>query len=223
MEISVSDLISILLKKLWIIIICIVLFTVSTFLITHYVIDKEYTASVSMYVQPNTESVGQIASLNELNYAKEVVNTYIEILKTDIFMRSVSRASGLGYSAGELKEKVTMSIVNDTEIFKVEVTTIEPDHSYILADTIARLAPAKIIEIKNADAVRLVDPAVVPTEPSAPNVMLNTLIGFTLGLIAGVMIAIILEVMDKRVKNEDDLIKHYNLPILGMIPKMEEK
>jgi capsular polysaccharide biosynthesis protein len=37
------------------------------------------------------------------------------------------------------------------------------------------------------------------------------------------MTALIMELMDKRVKDEDDLLKHYDLPILGVIPMIGEK
>lgn len=222
-EYSLSEIVEILLKRVWIIVLCLILGTVGTFLVTKFVISEEYTATVSMYVAPNKDNVDVLASLNELNYAQEVVNTYIEILKTNNFMRSVSQASNLGYSVKELQEMVEMSAVNGTEIFQVQVTSNDPKESLKLANTFARLAPQKIIEIKDADAVRVVDPATLPLEPSAPNVLMNTAIGFAIGLIAGMMIAFVLEMMDKRVKDEDDLLKHYNVPILGLVPMIEDK
>jgi capsular polysaccharide biosynthesis protein len=85
------------------------------------------------------------------------------------------------------------------------------------------LAPEKIIEIKDADAVRVVDPATLPDKSSSPNVLQNTAIGFTLGLMIGIMTVLIIEMLDKRIKDEDDLLKHYDVPILGIIPIIEER
>ena len=204
-EYSLSEIFSILITRIWIIVLCIVLGTAGTFLITKYVIQEEYTASVSMYVAPNTGNVDLLASLNELNYAQEVVNTYIEILKTDIFLNSVSKTSGYKYTANELNKMIIMKAVNNTEIFEVQVTTNDPGQSLAIANTISQLAPQKIIEIKDADAVRVVDPATLPTGPSAPNVLMNTAIGLILGLMLGVMIAFVLSILDKRIKDEEDL------------------
>ncbi|HVI41249.1 MAG TPA: Wzz/FepE/Etk N-terminal domain-containing protein [Anaerovoracaceae bacterium] len=222
LEFTLSEIISIIIKRIWIIVLCIILGTAGTFTVTKCLIHEKYTASVSMYVAPNSGNADLFASLNELNYAQKVVNTYIEILKTDNFMSSVAKASSLGYSVGELKKMVEMSPLNDTEIFKVKVTTTDPKKSLLLANTIARLAPEKIIEIKDADAVRVVDPATLPEYPSSPNVLLNIAIGFALGFIIGIMAAFIIEMMDKRVKDEDDLLKHYDVPVLGVIPIIEE-
>ena len=222
MEYTISEICSILIRRLWLIVLCIILGTVGTFVITKYIIDKEYTSSVSMYVATNNDNADIYASLNNLNYAKQVVNTYIEILRTNTFLKSVADKSGLGYSVKELKKMIVMNAVNNTEIFQIRVTSIDPKESLLIANTIAKLAPQKIIEIKNADDVKVVDPATLPTEPSSPNILMNTTIGFTLGLVIGGMIVFILEIFDKRVKSEDDLLKQYNVPILGMVPMIEE-
>jgi len=220
-EYSLSEIFSILIKRAWIIVLCVVIATAGAFIVTKFVIDEKYTSSVSMYVAPNSNNVDVLASLSELNYAQEVVNTYIEILKTNSFMTSVAYASGLGYSQKDLAEMVEINAVNDTEIFMVTITTEDADHSLKLANTIAQMAPQKIIEIKDADAVRVVDPAVLPIEPSSPNVLKNTAIGLALGLMAGVMLAFLLEMLDKRVKSEDELVRRYNLPVLGSVPRFD--
>jgi capsular polysaccharide biosynthesis protein len=222
-EYSLSEIILIMIKRLWIIVLCILLGTSGAFSVTKFLIAEKYTASVSMYVAPNNGNADLIASLNELNYAQKVVNTYIEILKTDSFMSSVAEESGLGYPVEDLKEMIEMGPLNNTEIFKVQVTTTNPRESLSLANTIARLAPEKIIEIKDADAVRVVDPATLPAVPSSPNILINTAIGFAMGLIIGIMTAFVIEMRDKRVKDEDDILKHYGIPILGVIPMIKGK
>ncbi len=221
-EYSLSEISAILLKRLWIIVLCVVLVTSGTFAVTKFVIDKKYTATVTMYVSPKNAASDMYASLSELNYAQKVVNTYIEILKTNDFMNSVAKANDLDYTAEELNEMVVITPVNETEIFRVQVTTYHPKESLLIANTIARLAPKKIIEIKDADAVKVVDPAILPLEPSSPDLLKCTAIGFALGLVLGVMIAFVLNMMDKHVKDEDDLLKHYDIPVLGIVPTIKE-
>jgi capsular polysaccharide biosynthesis protein len=200
----------------------VVLGTGGSYAVSTYVIDKVFTASVSMYVVPSNDDPDIYASLNELDYAQKIVNTYIVILRTNDFLDNVARTSGLGYSSDELKSMVTINQVNNTEIFEIHVTSRVPEDSFLLANTIASLAPQKIIEIKNADAVRAVDPATLPLRPSAPNIQLNTAFGFVFGLVLGVMTAFLLGIVDKRIKDEEDL-SHYNIPVLGTIPMIEEK
>ena len=223
MEYTLPDIISILAKRKWIIIICVILFTSGTFAVSEFLLAKEYTASVSLYVAPNKENPDIYASMNDLTYAQKVINTYIVILKTKSFLKDVSRESGLDYSAETLKKMITLKPVSETEIFEVHITSKDPRDSFILANTISRLAPKKIMEIKNADAVKAVDPATMPEKPSSPKIVLNTAISFAMSLMLGFILAFIFEIMDKRIKDEDDYLKNYNVPILGMIPFIEVK
>lgn len=220
-EYSLSEIFSIIIKRIWIILICAALLTGGVFIISKYVIEEQYTASVSMYAVPKTDNDDPYASLNELYYSQAKINTYIEILGTNAFYRSLSKISGLKYSAGELKEMVKMNGVKGTEIFQILVTTKNPDDSFTLARSISSLAPQKIQEIENVDILKVVDPPIRPTVPSSPNAMLNTIIGLALGLLSGIVIVIILEKLDRRIKDEDDLLMNYNLPILGRVPKIE--
>lgn len=221
-EISLTEIAAILISKLWLILLCAVIFAGGAFTVTKYVIDEKYTASVSMYVQAGSSNENLIASINELNYAQKVVNTYIQILKTDVFLKEVSRTIDLPYGPEELLEMIEMEAVENTEIFEVRVTTKDPRESLLLARTIAELAPQKIIEIKNADDVKVVDPATLPKEPSSPDIIKNTAIGLALGLMLGMMIAFLIHFLDKRVKDEEDIIRYHNIPVLGIVPVIEE-
>jgi len=222
-EYSLSDIISILLKRLWIIVLCVAVGTAGTFAISQFVIEKQYTASVQMYVSPNKENPTTIGSISELNYAQAVVDTYIEILKTTSFLDSVASSVKLGLTGEQLKEMIQITAVNNTEIFEVKVEYPDPKGALLLANTIAELAPRKIIEIKDADAVRVVDPARLPNRYSSPNVLLNTVIGALLSMVLSVLAVFLLEMLDRRVKDEDDLIRNYQVPILGSIPKFDDQ
>lgn len=119
-EYTLSELISALLKRIWIIILFVVIFTVGAFLITRFLVEKKYTASVSMYVAPNAagSEVIAAATLSDLNYAQKVVNTYIEILMTNAFMESVAQKDGLDFSAAQLKGMVNIRAVNQPRYSK---------------------------------------------------------------------------------------------------------
>jgi polysaccharide biosynthesis transport protein len=53
-----------------------------------------------------------------------------------------------------------------------------------------------------------------------PNIPLNLAVSLMLGLIAGVMLALLLEYLDDTLKNPDDVEKRLKLPVLGVIPKL---
>ena len=56
------------------------------------------------------------------------------------------------------------------------------------------------------------------TKPVNVKTALNTAIAMILGLMMGVFTAFVLEYMDNTIKTENDVQKHLDLPVLGLIP-----
>jgi len=66
---------------------------------------------------------------------------------------------------------------------------------------------------------QLVTPASPPTSPSSPKVKRNTALGLLLGLLLGLTAAFLLERLDRRMKNPEDLEETYQLPLLAAVPQ----
>ena len=66
---------------------------------------------------------------------------------------------------------------------------------------------------------QLVTPANPPTSPSSPKVKRNTALGLLLGFLLGLTAAFLLERLDRRMKNPEDLEEAYQLPLLAAVPQ----
>ena len=55
-------------------------------------------------------------------------------------------------------------------------------------------------------------------QPSSPSTSKNTVIGLLVGLVLAVIVNLLRELLDTRIKNEEDLSRRYDIPILGVIP-----
>lgn len=75
-----------------------------------------------------------------------------------------------------------------------------------------------LAELRNG-SVEVAQAATAPTSPSSPKVARNTIIGGLLGLLLGVGLALLLERMDRRIREPKDLERIYGLPLLGVIPE----
>ena len=71
--------------------------------------------------------------------------------------------------------------------------------------------------------ISVVDRGEVPGGPYSPNLLNNLLIGFALGLLSGLGLAIALEFLNDTVKTRDDVRKKLGLACLGAIPKRSGK
>ena len=65
--------------------------------------------------------------------------------------------------------------------------------------------------------IGLLTPAVEPTWPSSPRLMLNTVIASLVGALLAVGLVIGLEMMNRRVRNIDDIFQTLGLPVLGVL------
>jgi len=61
--------------------------------------------------------------------------------------------------------------------------------------------------------------ALVPTSPSSPKTKRNTLLGIGLGLLLGFGLAFLIERLDRRIREPEDLQEIYGLPMIGLVPK----
>jgi capsular polysaccharide biosynthesis protein len=56
-----------------------------------------------------------------------------------------------------------------------------------------------------------------------PNKKMNLAIAFLLGLMASVALAFVLEFLDNTIKNPDDVARHLDLPVMGLIPDADSR
>jgi succinoglycan biosynthesis transport protein ExoP len=71
----------------------------------------------------------------------------------------------------------------------------------------------------NYGSAQVAQEASVPTIPSSPNIKKNTLLGVLLGLVLGFGLAFLLERLDRRIREPEDIETIYRLPMLGVVPK----
>jgi chain length determinant protein EpsF len=80
-----------------------------------------------------------------------------------------------------------------------------------------RAAQAGIESIANQTNISLLNAAVAPTDPSKPRVLLNALVAVILGILLGVAVAMVLELMHRRVRSHHDIFETLGLPMLGAV------
>jgi chain length determinant protein EpsF len=80
-----------------------------------------------------------------------------------------------------------------------------------------RFAQTRIEAQSEQSDVAVLNPAVAPTEPSGPRVLLNSLIAFLLGSVLGVGLALLLELLNRPIRAASDMKEVLGIPVLGTI------
>lgn len=80
-----------------------------------------------------------------------------------------------------------------------------------------RASQTNIESQTNQTNIAVLNPASPPPDPSKPKVLLNTLVSVFLGGVLAIGLALVLELMNRRVRSTDDLVEALELPVLGAI------
>ncbi|MCR5783026.1 MAG: hypothetical protein K6G90_09875 [Clostridia bacterium] len=221
-EIDILQILAAIWHRAWIVVLAAIIGAGAGFSIAEFVITPKYKAQVLLYVN-NSLSVGGTSfsiSTGELTAAQKLVDTYIVILQSRSTLEEVKKKSGVDYSYNEMRDMITASAVNNTEIFSVSVTSKNKEEAASIANVIAKVLPIKIGEVVENSSVRVVDKAVVPASKASPSTLRYTAIGLLLGMLAVCGIIVVRELTDTQIRSEDYLIQTYNLPVLAVIPDL---
>ena len=219
-QIDLRDILFACLHRWWLIVVCIVLVASIAFIYTDCFVDPLYRAEVSFYVNNSSMAANPNYSISssDLATSQRLVLTYVNIIKSDLVLEKVAAASGLNVTAGQLRGCMTAESMDETELFKVQVTHKDPKVAQRLANAIAEVAPAEIANIMVGSATKVIDYAKLPAAPYSPNVQNNTTIGALIGAVIAIAYIVIRTLLDVRIKCEEDIIMISNAPILGAIP-----
>ena len=190
---------------------------VAGFGVSRFVMVPQYQASALMIVNTRQDTTANVTS-DQINSATKLVSTYSIIIKSDTVLQQVINNLGLTLTYGELKDRVTVSAVDDTQVMQITVQSDNPEWARQVCEQITAISPDVILESVEAGSVKLISQAAVTPDPVSPNVMKNTAIAALLGLVVSVGIVVLRELLDNKIKTEDDVRKYLDLPVVGVIP-----
>lgn len=223
MEISFKDILRIIKKNIIFIIIVSLIFSVCSFFVTKFFVKKTYTSTVKLYVSTDYKGASNgYQDLNAYNYSSKLVSTYIELLDTNNFYQNVSKSLNNKYTAAELETMIKFRGVEETEVFKADVTSNSPAEAKNIADAVAKTAPTTVKELlSNNSTLKIVDEATTPKNPTSPDVAKNVLIALLIGIVISLIIAFIRDYFDVKIKYDDEMTTLCNIPVLAAIPDFE--
>ncbi|MFJ3045125.1 chain length determinant protein EpsF [Herbaspirillum chlorophenolicum] len=85
--------------------------------------------------------------------------------------------------------------------------------------TSQRFAQTNLEGQSNQSDVALLASAVPPIKPSSPKLLINTLLSIFVGVILGVAAALALELINRRVRSEEDLVEGLGIQVLGQLAR----
>ena len=210
-------------NRAWFVALVSVVLAVVVCLGTVFFVTPEYKSSAMFYVNNSNFSLKDASvsmSSGDLVTSRNLVDSYIVILNTRETLVDVVDYAGVSRSYQSVRGMISSEAVNETEIFRVTVTSTDPYEAEALADAIAYVLPKRIGTIIDGTSAKVVDAAVVPTSPSSPSYSKNTVLGFVMGLVLSVGVIALREIFDITIRSEQDVTQACKYPILAAVPNM---
>lgn len=220
LEIDLKEMLRVLLKRAWIIVLCAVIVGASVFAYTVNFVTPQYQASVTIYVNNNSGKETAYISSSDLAVALKLVATYVNIIQSNTVLDKVVSEAGLLLTTDQVRKMISAEAMGETEMFQVTVTTPNPQMSVDLANAIAKVAPDVIAEIIEGSTAKIIDYARLPKGQSSPNYLMSAVIGALVGAILAIAVILIQNMMDTCIHNEEELEKICAVPVLGLIPDL---
>lgn len=221
--IDLRDLFLLLKKHLLAIVAAGVLFAAVGGLWTKFLITPQYEAYATLIVNSREDqTAGQTYITNDqITSATKLVETYSVILTSDTVLDKTIEDLGLDMTYQELKNKVSISSVNDTQVMQITVQDADPQLAQEITASIVAQAPEMIIQTVKAGSVEVISQAKAGDTPVSPSLKKNVAIAGVLGVLLCYAFFFVKYLLNNKFMTESDITNRLGLTVLGVIPSVE--
>ncbi|MDY3359781.1 MAG: Wzz/FepE/Etk N-terminal domain-containing protein [Clostridium celatum] len=210
------------LKKRWKMIALItILSTVIAGVFSFFIIDPVYEASTKLFVGKEKNST-EVYNSNDIAMYQKLLKTYSETIKTRDLLTSAIKDSKYDLEVGAVSSALTVVPVTDTQILQIKYQSKDPKEAELMLKAISNNFIKTAKELVPNGNVRVIEAVETPQKPVSPNKKMNIAIAFLLGLMVSVGLVFLLEYLDNTYKNKEQLEKELEIPVLGIIPNLDE-
>lgn len=220
--ISITDIFKTLKKRWKLIMLLTLIAALISGTISYFLLTPVYQSSTQILVNQK-QSENQLDS-NQIQSNIDMINTYSVIIKSPAILEKVIDELKLDQSVEQLSEKITINSQENSQVFSLTVQDSNPTKAVEIANTVSSIFQKEIKDIMNVDNVSVLAKAEIKDDPTPvkPNPLLNITIAIVVGLMAGIGLAFLLEYLDNTIKDEDDIERLLDLPLLGSIQKISQ-
>ena len=196
---------------------------------------KQYSSSVTFFVATPSAEPGQAYQANL--YAQALVNSYVKLLSSDELARRVIEQAGLHATPHAVAAEISGTAGLNTVLLTATATDPTPAGAVRLSSAVATAFGPMVSSLNNNyNTTASRSPIVLsvvsgPTNPVkvAPRRALNYLVGILLGLVIGLALAALRELLDKSVRSDEQVAaagtgvlasvsrirRYWTLPLIG--------
>lgn len=217
------------LRTRWITVCATVILAVLAAVIATLLTTPLYQASTRLFV--STTSGASVSEIYQGNrFSQERVVSYAALLTGETVAQRTIDKLGLNITAADLQRNTKASAKPDTVLIDVQVLDESPVRARDIANTLSDEFVSMVRELETPDGGARPDARVVveqrasiPEVPVVPKPARNIAVGLALGLLLGVGLAVVRDLLDNTVKSREILEEIAGTGLVGSIPLDKER
>lgn len=207
-------------RRRWKLIVSCMLVAVAAAAAVTFNMTPQYASTSGLFVSttPSSSSEAYQGSL----FSAQRITSYADLATGQELSRRVIEQTGIDLEPAELAAKIEATVVPETVNMDVTVTDPDPRTAQLLSQSVAEELTSFVDELETppgrANApikLSVVDAAPLPTSPVSPQPVRNLGLAAVLGLLLGLGLAVLREMLDTSIKNATDIESATPAPLMA--------
>lgn len=194
-----------------------ILTTLLSGIYTVFFIEDKYQSSATLF--PQLVFSNELIDYEQLNANNAMLNTYVELLKSSDVISKVSQNLNVDYQTVQSSLSVWKN--SNTQLITVHSSTTNALLSKNIVDNTLEVFYEDIAKKIDVTNIITVSEPKLSTSPISANLEKNLGIGAVGGIFLSIILIFLRFIMDNRIHNKADAERYFNLPVLGVIPDLE--
>lgn len=186
--------------------------------ISFYVLTPIYQAQTQILV--NQKPSGQDTySWSQMETDLQLINTYNVIIKSPAILNKVINELKLNLTSEQLMKQITVLNENNSKVVNIIIDDEEPEKAVSIANTVGNVFKKEIPNLMSVDNINILSEAKLSKngDPIKPNKLLIITVSAIIGLMTGIGLALLIEILDTTIKSEKDIEEVLEIPIMGLV------
>jgi capsular exopolysaccharide synthesis family protein len=209
-------------RRRWMLILGCVIVTVTAAALVTFNMTPKYASTTGLFVSTTPSDTGE-AYQGSL-FSAQRITSYADLASGQELSRRVIEELDLDMDAADLSEKIEATVVPETVNMDITVTDPDPATARLLSQTVAEQLIVFVDELETPPGrdsapikVSIVDAAPLPTTPVSPQPLRNLGLAVVLGLLLGLGLAVLRELLDTTMKSAEDVEAITGAPLMADI------
>jgi capsular polysaccharide biosynthesis protein len=234
-DISVRDLFLSIWRRKWIVMLVVVVFVGAAALFT-LTRPAYYESTTKLLVmQKAGEAPSSIGA--QVEGLGEITVTIAEVVATRPIANATIQQLGLAMSPDDLLDNLQVEQVPATQVIEVSYQDPDPARAQQVANTVGKVFSEQVAQVTGATGIRVMtwEEAVLPETAGVRPIpflkglllvrilalILDGLLGLVVGLMVGVGLALVLELLDGSWRSPEEAEEVTGAPVIGVVPPSE--